>query len=315
MTVINIMDDRISILQLTAFEAAVRHGSFTGAARELGLSQPALSHRIQLLESGLGRTLFTRRHRGVALTADGEILQAAVTPALARIREAVERLRSESRHPRVRISLDFAFGSLWLMPRLARYGLAPEAIDLQISSGHRTPARHLQDGDIAFVLADPAELPRGAHRLFREAAVPVCSPDFLARHPEAADAGGLLSLPLIHNGPLTVGTWLTWRDWAGQNGLDWRPAGPQSEFTTYPLVLQAALAGRGLALGWQGLVDDMLANGQLVTPCTAGARSSRWYCAVLADEVPAAARDFLAAVARLVRREARRPGAAPVFSG
>lgn len=301
MTIINTMNDSIDFSHLVAFEKAAQHGNFTRAARDLGLSQPALSHRVQLLEKSLGRTLFTRRHKGVRLTADGEALYEAVVPSLARIREAMDRLRGRDATARIRISLDFAFGTLWLMPRLIRHGLAGDGIDLQVTSGHRSVSRHMQDSDIAFVLADPATLPPRAVRLFREAVIPVCSPAFLEEHPRAADPRALLDLPLIHNEVPVEGAWLTWSDWAAQNGLPWLPGGSQASFSTYQPVLQATLAGRGLALGWHGLVDDLLESGQLVAPVRAGARSERWYVGMLSSPKPGpAAREFLAAIVKLV---------------
>lgn len=299
------MDDKFDFSHLVAFEAAARQGNFTRAGDTLGLSQPALSHRIRMLETSLGRRLFTRRHKGVSLTQDGETLFAAVTESLDRIREVIERFRRENANPRIRISLDFAFSTLWLMPRLIEHDLAPETIDLQVNSAHQPPLRHLQDSDIAFILADPAAMPTHAIRLIPEVVVPVCSPAFLQAHPDAEDPTRLASLPLIHNTAPAEGAWLTWRDWALQNDLAWHPTGAQSSFTMYQLVIQATLAGRGLALGWHGLVDDLLRAGQLVAPVAAEARSSRWYLAVLATDTPTpAVLDFLAAIKDLMMTEA-----------
>lgn len=293
-------NDSFDFSHLIAFEEAARQSNFTRAAETLGLSQPALSHRIGALEASLGRRLFTRRHKGVSLTRDGEILYEAVTQSLAGIRQVVAQFRNQDANPRIRISLDFAFSTLWLMPRLISHDLAPETVDLQINSVHQSPAQHLEDSDFAFVLADPADMPADAVRLFREEAVPVCSPAFLAAHPEAADPARLAELPLIHNDAPLEGSWLTWRDWATQQDLPWQPTGPQTGFTMYQLVLQAALAGRGLALGWYGLVDEFLRTGQLVVPVDAPALSTRWYLAVLCGDSPSAAtRAFHAAVARL----------------
>lgn len=280
------MNDYFEFAHLIAFEEAARQGNFTRAAEALGLSQPALSHRIRLLEDSLGRRLFLRRHKGVSLTQDGETLFEAVTVSLSRIREVVDRFRRQNVNARIRISLDFAFSTLWLMPRLINNDLAPETVDLQINSAHQTASRHLQNSDIAFILADPADLPAHAIGLIREEVIPVCSPAFLQAHPEAADPAELANLPLIHNEAPSDDAWMSWRDWATQNDLPWHPTGPQASFTMYQLVIQAALAGRGLGLGWYGLVDDLLRSGQLVTPVSVEARSSRWYHAVLATDTP-----------------------------
>jgi DNA-binding transcriptional LysR family regulator len=275
-------NDNFDYAHFVAFEKAAETGNFTAAATALGLSQPALSHRIRLLEETVGRRLFERRHRGVALTPDGEVLFEAVSASLARIREVVEGFRQADANRRIRLSLDFAFGAFWLMPRLAQLGSELDGIDLQINSGHKTPERHLRDSDIAFVLAFPEDLPPGAICLFGEEVEPVCSPAFLAANPEARDPERLLALPLVHNDMPAPGAWLGWRDWAAASGIDWRPTGVQSSSSTYQIVLQSALAGRGMALGWRGLVDDMLASGQLVAPVNRPVRSRRGYHAVLA---------------------------------
>lgn len=294
-------NDLLDFTHFVAFEKAAQAGNFTRAAEELGLSQPALSHRIRLLEDMLGRRLFVRRHKGVTLTDDGEALYEAVSASLTRIRYVVDRFRQENAKQRLRISLDFAFGTLWLMPRLTMNELALETIDLQINSAHLSPARHMRESDVAFVLADPADVPSHAVRLFPEAVVPVCSPAFLAEHPEAADITRLRDLPLNHNEQPKSGAWITWRDWGLANGLDWVPTGPQATFSTYQLVLQATMAGRGLALGWQGLIDDLLKSGQLVVPVQAPVQSSRWYYAVLSSVRPSpAATAFLTAIERLI---------------
>jgi len=290
-------NDRVDLSQLAAFELAAQRGSFTQAARELGLSQPAFSHRMRALEDGVGRRLFARQHRGVTLTGDGEMLYEAVSTSLRRIRRVLDRFRQDEVNQRIRISLDFAFGALWLMPRLAASDLAPDNIDLQISSGHLSPSRHMQNSDIAFVLAEPEAVPAHAIKLFREEVVPICSPAFLEQHPEAVTPGAVLGLPLLHNVTPVSDAWMTWHDWATASGLDWAPTGSQSEFTTYQFVLQAVLAGRGLALGWHGLIDDLLRSGQVVVPVSARVRSRRWYLAVLCSDAPAA-REFLEEIAR-----------------
>ncbi|MDW3204251.1 MAG: LysR substrate-binding domain-containing protein [Alphaproteobacteria bacterium] len=299
------MNAHLDFSHLVAFEEAAGTGSFTRAAQSLGISQPALSHRIRLLEERVGRKLFLRQHKGVVLTPDGEVLFDAVTASLDRIRRVVDRFRQEDAHQRIRISLDFAFGSMWLMPRLTVNDLLPESIDLQINSAQLSPERHLRDGDVAFVLAWPDDMPDHAIRLFPEAVTPVCSPRFLAAHEGAGRAESLVDLPLIHNEGPTPDAWSSWRDWFADRGVDWTPSGTQSAFSTYQLVLQAAMAGRGVALGWRGLVDDYLATGQLVTPIPSYARSGRYYFGVLCLEDPSPeARRFLETVASLASRRA-----------
>ncbi len=115
------MADKLQLPPLQAlvvFEAAARLGNFTAAGNELGLSQPAVSQRIQTLESRLNAPLFERRHRGVQLTEAGHSLYLIVRSSLNDISEQLERTRRKRNV--LRIDTDMGFASYWLLPRMER---------------------------------------------------------------------------------------------------------------------------------------------------------------------------------------------------
>lgn len=122
---------------LEAFEAVARHGSFTRAARELHVTQGAVSHRIKALEEQLGCALFVRRARGVELTAEGRALAESARPAFALLREgtgAVERVRSGGVFT---LNCSPSFAIRWLVPRLPGFRSRHPDIDFRIAAAFR----------------------------------------------------------------------------------------------------------------------------------------------------------------------------------
>ena len=103
---------------LIAFEAAARHSSFTAAARELHLSQAAVSQQIRNLEQSLGAQLFIRAHRRVHLSARGRKFQQTVSAVLRQLADATAELRAPVAKPRLTIAADQSIAGIWLVPRL-----------------------------------------------------------------------------------------------------------------------------------------------------------------------------------------------------
>ncbi len=111
---------------LRAFVAVARAGSFARAATTLNVSVSAVSHQIRALEGHLGTILLTRARNGsghvpTGPTAAGSALLAGVEDALARLADACDRVRADSRRaaPALTISANGSVASLWLAPRLA----------------------------------------------------------------------------------------------------------------------------------------------------------------------------------------------------
>jgi LysR family glycine cleavage system transcriptional activator len=241
-----------SLLALRAFEAAARRLSFTAAAQELHVSQAAISRHVRALESGFGRPLFVRLHRQVELTAAGRELAGALTEAFAGIREAVLKAAGNARQT-LRLSVEPAFGSLWLAPRLDAFAAAHPHIELQLetSDSIRTLG---PDADVAirFVAADSrARANRGALLLTVEA-FPVIAPAAGKRVDTAADVA-VRGFRLLHDDDGRA-----WRAWFKAAAVT--PATGQSQqfFTDYALTVEAAERGQGVALGGLPFVRPQL---------------------------------------------------------
>ena len=251
---------------LLLFESAVRHLNFTHVAEEFGISQPAVSQRIATLEKDLGAALFKRAHRGVTLTPDGVALHESVREHLAAIELAVDKIRTRRTRQVLTVATDFGFAHFWLMPRLAQFQQLRPELDVRIVTSQTAFDIRDEPVDLAISFGDGHWPGCEARQILPEHVVPVCSPALLARH---AGLGGtpaaVLGLPLLHLESGSKTRWMTWPDWARLQGL---PAAADTQTLTlgnYPLLIQAAIAGHGVALGWRPLVDDLLRGGQLVS--------------------------------------------------
>ncbi len=262
---------------LVFFEAAVRHLSFTAAALELGTSQPAVSQRISLLEDDLGMPLFKREHRGVSLTPEGQQLVTAVRESLSSIGEVAAKIRSRRERQVLTVATDFGFATYWLMPRLAALReLVPE-LDVRIVTSQNQFDIRGEPVDMAIAFGDGQWPGCSATPLFPEIVVPVCSPGFYERQRLSGEPADLRTLPLLHLESAEPQRWLLWEGWFAAHGLRSTGAGHDLTLNNYPLVIQAAMAGQGVALGWAPLVDELVHSGQLVAAVAAPQRTARGY--------------------------------------
>lgn len=247
---------------LQVFEACGRCLSFTAAGAELGMTQPAVSQHIQRLERALGTPLFVRVHRGIEPTATGSALLGPVQEALGMMREAVERAKAEPARELLAVATDFAFATYWLMPRLDQFYRLYPHIDVSLVTSNRALPSLPADVDLAVVFGG-GRIQRGESQLLlREQVFPVCSPRLLQAH--GGDPRMTLSAsPRLHLKSAPGQQWFDWRTASSAWGLDGSgPASPPA-FDNYSLVIGAALAGQGVALGWRHLVDTLLEQGLL----------------------------------------------------
>jgi putative choline sulfate-utilization transcription factor len=281
---------RLPLPALIPFEAAARRLNFSAAAQELGTTQPSVSQHVAWLESELGTRLFRRLRRGVELTADGILLFEAVHDGLGLIDRAARDIRTRHERRSLTVATDFAFASFWLMPRLGRFRATEPGTDVRILTSQERIDPRSEDWDIAIIFSDMAAV-RGlrggraeAELLWPERVVAVATPDFRTRH---AGPDGRLDparLPLLHLDSAETGRWLTWHDWFQAQGLAPSKAGG-STFSNYPLVIQAALLGQGIALGWLPLIRDMLHSGQLVPALEGSVETGRGYYLIMSDRL------------------------------
>jgi len=261
---------------LLAFEAAARHLSFTRAGEELFLTQSAVSRQIQQLEGNLGGKLFERRTRALLLTENGRALYRVAQEVLQKLHDSAEQLRGATQARTVMLSTTPGFASLWLIPRLAGFTRDHPDIDVRISASNDRVDLERAGIDIA-VRYVPPESAEGATLLFGEEVLPVCSPALAAdlRKPliEPAD---LRHHVLLHLDD-TAAAWLDWNLWL--HALDLRSMQPAGtlHFNQYDQLVQAAIAGQGIALGRMPLMRQLLRDGRLTAPFGKTVVSTRAY--------------------------------------
>lgn len=246
---------------LLVFEAAVRAGSFTAAAREFNVTQPSVSRSIAQLEADLGATLFTRGRSGLTPTAEGRLLYAAVRDGFDRIEEAVRRIREKTAaKPVVTLSLSSSFVTHWFIPRLSAFNATFPDVDLRfelIAGTLRGPAENV---DLATRILSEADEAYHCWPFAPEIILPVCSASYLAAHGHLDhDSSGEGHVLLQLSDPK-----LQWLDvWGGVADRK-TGKGTWHEFSDYAVVLQAAMNGEGIALGWLAAVARGLLRRTLV---------------------------------------------------
>ena len=267
---------------LRSFEAAARHLSFTKAAEELFLTQSAVSRQIQQVEAHLGVALFERRHRALALTEAGSVMQRAVVDCLERLRDATTRVRGTATVRHVAITCTPGFASLWLIPRLTRFTAQHPAVDVRISATLELVDLQRQQVDLA-VRFVPTRQGDGAP-LFEESVLPVCSPRLVAdrRNPlrKPADLANhtLLAVDLPQGSVA-----LDWEPWSRVMGLGELRMKNTVRFTQYADAVAAAVAGQGVVIGRMPLLAELLRDKRLVAPFGGSAASQRGYYVVMGE--------------------------------
>ncbi len=246
---------------LRVFEAAARHLSFTRAAEELNVTQAAVSHQIKGLEAHLELKLFRRLNRALLLTDPGQAYFPPVRDALEALAQATKRLGADEQVGRLTVSTLVSFAANWLVPRLGRYRTLNPEIDVRVTTSdfHVDFAR--QDVDLAIRYGRGGWPGLDAVRLMTEEVFPVCSPALLRGGPPLRAPSDLDRYTLLHDEMRE--DWRMWLMAAGALNID-ADRGPG--FSNSNLVIQAAIAGEGVALGRSVLVADDLAAGRLVRP-------------------------------------------------
>lgn len=266
---------------LRAFEAAARHLSFTRAAEELNVTPGALSHQIRGLEEFLGMSLFERKTRAIALTAQGRLLYPGLQAGFGLIRDAVACLRTTPDKRVLVISTSPGLTSKWLISRLYRFTDAHPEIDVRVSSSP-APANFLAEGVDIAIRSLP--LPReedpalNYEELTKVGVAPVCSPKLIAKFGPLDAEGALARVPLIQDDSLAGKRGVpNWADWLREAGLNGGDVGRGLRFTSADHALDAAAEGAGLLLTHLMLAYDDLRSGRLVMPFNAVLPPKRAY--------------------------------------
>lgn len=267
---------------LLMFEAAARHRSFTRAARELRVTQAAVSQQVRALERELGVTLFNRQHRGLTLTSHGSRLQRAASTAFEHVAITVGEVRAAKPPARIEIGVTFAVATFWLVPRLPRFRALYPGIDVHVVAsdlGFDKIADRV-DAGIAYGLG---HWPGFHATLIREGEIfPVCSPGYLKERPHLKRVEQLLDETLLSLDDNRPGL-MDWPLWFAEHGIKGYSSSRNLKINSHPLLMQAACEGQGIALGWALLTDDLLEKGKLVRPIETTMRERRAFYLVRSE--------------------------------
>jgi DNA-binding transcriptional LysR family regulator len=269
----------LSWTALRAFEAASRLGSFKEAAQELSVTPTAISHQIKRLETHLGLALFERLHRSLQLTPAGEALAAEAQDAFMRLGRILDDLKMEGRAAgphTLTVSVVPSFATKWLAPKLPDFQIAYPKIGLRIVADETlVDLRRDRVVDIA-VRYGPGPYGEGLHarRLWPNGEIiAICAPE-LAKDKALRSPAGLARQMLIRTAAPAWRTqsrrarpgseWLAWFAAAGvpiDDAIRKALEGPY--FNASQLAIEAAIAGKGIALAPRILVDRDIASGRL----------------------------------------------------
>ena len=242
--------------QLQSFEAAARHSSFTLAAQDLGVTQPAISAAVRQLEAQLGISLFHRTHRRIRLTPEGKDLYLEARAAFDDLERCVQQLDQHGQGHHVTLSCSTAFANHWFVPRLGAFQQAHTHIDLRVQTTDRDLDLRDDKADLCVRRGQGLWPGYGVARLAEDLLFPVAAPGY-ARQQEAWMHQRLIHLEEPYR-PRPG-----WGDFFRAVGLP-VPTALGLRLNDYALVIQTAMAGQGIALGWSHIVAAPMAQGLLV---------------------------------------------------
>jgi DNA-binding transcriptional LysR family regulator len=242
---------------LEVFVTAARCGSFSQAARDLDVTQSAVSRQIQQIEQHLGLALFVRHKTGLRLTPEGEALLPVVNEAFGRVAGLCENLRSSAHILTLRMPPTLA--TRWFLPLLPDLQQVMPGVDVRITTYDSREPRFEDSGVDAAILHGGGDWPGlEVMKLMPERLTPVCSPALASQINAVSD---LARVPLLQCDPVHA-----WTDWLRAVGGPFiAPPGGQT-FDTLELALSAATRGQGVAMGDLTLIHESLADGTLVAP-------------------------------------------------
>ncbi len=261
---------------LRAFEAAARHRSVSRAAQELHVTHGAVSRQVRTLEDALGRALFEREGRGLRLTPAGESLRDAAGGAFAELARSWERLRRDAEAPLV-LGCPGSLLARWVIPRLEKLQRQMPELKLHLSAHEGGFAPALPGLDAALMIdAPPWPADWQVQVLAPERIGPVLSP----RHPDFARLAASPPEILAGTPRLQVASRpQAWPQWAQAHGLALDHAGDGPAFEHLYYLLEAAIAGLGVAIAPAQLVAEDLAAGRLAAPWGFTATGGQWLLA------------------------------------
>lgn len=263
---------------LSALEVTLRKGSFTAAAKELGITPAAVGQRIQALEHYIGRDLFERSAGRATPTTETRKMQPALAASFSALAGVLDTLQPETAARRVSVTMPESFAENWFGLVISEFAARYPNADIQIDASNRDYNLSSENFDFAIRYGQPLGDPFEETLLFGDSVQPVCSPEFAARNGLAPGVQDISGVPLIHvlNRTGDPG-WIGFDAWGRTFGVDPTSLSQGIRFSKAGSGLQSAIAGEGLVMA--GLVEAFhaLADGRLTMPFGASRRYETEY--------------------------------------
>lgn len=251
-----------SLNALRAFEAAARHGSFVRAAEELCVTEGAVSRHVKLLETALQVELFRRLPRRLVLSDAGRNFQPILAAAFESIATAAQDLQRQPRH--LKVICPPTLSIRWLLPRLDRFKQQWPAIGVRVTTApYDWEVFFGGEFDLAFDCGNP-DRPKDIEAVLvvRTFSTPVCSPKLLERGAPLAAPADLVHHNLLHTTPDRH----DWQVWAGRFAPNLLDVNSGEILPSGDMAYRAAVLGHGVVIGDLAVLQEEIAEGELVQP-------------------------------------------------
>lgn len=249
---------------LIAFEASSRLLSFTKAAKEIGVTQAAVSRQIHELEEYLEVSLFDRRYRSIELTPVGTLLSDGLTAHLNSIASIADRVREMRNEQTIVVGMTSAFGAYWLAPRLAEFHQLHPEVRVRLAVSDEIVDLQRQSIDISIRFGH-GRWPQLMSSFFMGTEqIPICHPSYWGGRTRPSDPARLADevLLCLEGTPAFLDS--QWSAWFAAHGVRPTEGKRRIEVNDFNTLVQTALSGQGIALGPFPFIDRLMADGLLV---------------------------------------------------
>ena len=246
---------------LNTFESVARHLSFTNAAKELFVTQAAVSHQIKALEEYLGVKLFHREKRKVLLTDEGQKLLPSVVSGLQGIADSLDNIRNYETEDTIVVGVGSSFSANWLVHRLGAFYQKYPEVNLHLKISNNDPAFGADGTDLAVVWGKGDWQGLMYEKLMVVEFTPVCSPDLLKKTHPLKTPEDLIHYPLLDDPDYNI-----WQEWMEEAGIPERKYKRRTVIRDSNVLIHSTLEGHGISLCAVGIVQEYLDSGRLIRP-------------------------------------------------
>ena len=262
------MKNLASLTSLRVFSVVGKRLSFTEAAKELGVTQSAVSRQIKSLENSLNIDLFNRVGNSVSLTKDGESLHRRIFEIFGLMEDAISDITNSVQQRKLNILAPPTLAARWLTRRLLSYPHHFPGIELAVHTKARSDIRM----DCVIHYGNQPTVGSESQQLLLEHHIAVCSPKLLQ------DRDAMRASSPLHVFDKGV-SFPLWKDWLTlEPNYPDLPTGPSMEFSSLELAIQAAKNSVGVAVVDRNMIEYELEAGSLfqISPTTVTGPNGYW---------------------------------------